>query len=394
MSQGRPANKEYLIPFGTINLERRSYQAYWGGETYQPLDEKWGMVDEFAAESVRECLMYHLAFLSPMEVVNCLHKSSLFHPSRTAIDNILREVGKQTEASYEQIHHAVLNQTPIPDEADVMVCSMDGATILTRESGPKKGRPSERPQNNTDTSAHSSYRNVMTGSFSLYKAGEKEEDHQRLGASYISRRPEENFPTFKQDFEREFCWYRDKLGADIPVILLHDGGRNIWKYCDENPIFHNCLRLVDFYHATEHLSSAAEAIFGKQSPQAKQWYSRWKDKLKKNTDGAQSLLRSMEYYQTQIRGDRRNALEHEITFFRRNADRMDYKGFLDKGFPIGSGPVEAACKTIVKDRLCKSGQRWSLNGAQHILHLRAIVKSGRWESYWKELDTIRLQVAA
>ena len=395
LNRTQPVSKEFLIPFGKIELERQNFQAYWGGESYQPLDEKWGMVGEFATESVRECILFYTAHLSPTEIVNCLSKSSLFHPSKTAIDNILKETGERTEAHFERIHSTMLTQTPIPEKPDVIVGSMDGANILTREPGIKKGRPSERPKDDIKTSAHSSYRNVMTGSFSQYRAADSEHDHQRIGASYISRSPEENFPTFRENFEREFTWYRERFGTDTPFVLLHDGGRNIWKYCDENPLFQDCLKLLDFYHATEHLSWAAEAIFGKQSQSAKQWYRKWKSKLKDSDGGAQCLIRSMEYYQPKIRGKtRRENLERELTFFRRNAERMDYKSFRDKGFPIGSGPVEAACKTIVKDRLCKSGQRWSLDGAQHILHLRAIVKSGRWESYWKEQEEIRLELCA
>ena len=62
--------------------------------------------------------------------------------------------------------------------------------------------------------------------------------------------------------------------------------------------------------------------------------------------------------------------------------RMGYKRFRDKGWPIGSGPVEGACKNIVKQRMCRSGMRWSIPGGQTILTLRAIVKSQRWQTFW------------
>jgi len=78
-----------------------------------------------------------------------------------------------------------------------------------------------------------------------------------------------------------------------------------------------------------------------------------------------------------------------LTFLQNNAHIMDatsatmeYKRFRDNGWPIGSGPVEGACKNIVKQRLCRSGMRWSIPGGQTILSLRSIVKSNRWNEFW------------
>lgn len=273
---------------------------------------------------------------------------------------------------------------------------MDGANLLIREPGLKKGRPAERPRKQEDgKTSESSYRNAMTGVFSLYQAGDEDGDPKRLDATYIARSPEPNFLTFRTDFEREFAWYDKQIDQTAVRVLLHDGGRNIWSYCDGNELYDNCLKLVDFYHAAEHLSKAAEAIFGKQNPRGISWYLKWEARLKEDTAGVRGLINSIKYYQAQVSGENRTKdLAAELTFFTRNAHRMGYKGFLARGLPIGSGPVEAGCKTIVKQRMCKSGQRWSLTGSQHILNLRAVVKSGRWDIYWKSLEAIRLKEAA
>lgn len=81
-------------------------------------------------------------------------------------------------------------------------------------------------------------------------------------------------------------------------------------------------------------------------------------------------------------------LDTEQTFFARNAHRMAYADFRQNGWPIGSGPVEAACKSVVKTRLCRSGMRWSRDGGQHILSLRTYVKSNRWNAMWKQYKHI------
>jgi len=66
---------------------------------------------------------------------------------------------------------------------------------------------------------------------------------------------------------------------------------------------------------------------------------------------------------------------------------MNHAEYLEKGWPIGSGIIEAACKSVVKQRMCRSGQRWSVQGGQAILNLRAIVKSDRWKSFWHEFSS-------
>lgn len=387
--------KEYMLPFGKVILDRCNYQAHWGGPTHQPLDKKWGMVGEFATAPVREAVLFHAAFMSPSEVAQCLQKSSLFKPSVTAITNVINETGERTQEHFSDIHSTIVKEMQVFDKTDAFVASMDGATILLRESGEQTGRPPERPGKEDNNESKSAYRNVMTGTFSQYQTGNKERGHQRLSASYISRSPEKCFPKFKEDFEREFSIHDDLISDDVPRILLNDGARNIWSYIDNTSMYDNCLKLVDFYHATEHLSKAAEAIFGKKSQKATTWYSKYREKLKTTERAVESIIASMKYYQKTLKGKNRlAALKSEMTFFKRNASRMNYQDFVSQGLPIGSGPVEAACKTIVKRRMCGSGMRWSRNGAQHILHFRAIVKSGRWETFWKQHEEIRLQNVA
>ncbi len=63
---------------------------------------------------------------------------------------------------------------------------------------------------------------------------------------------------------------------------------------------------------------------------------------------------------------------------------MEYARYAEKGWPIGSGVIEAACKAVVKQLMCRSDQRWSIKGGQAILNLRSIVKSNRWDGFWNE----------
>jgi hypothetical protein len=74
--------------------------------------------------------------------------------------------------------------------------------------------------------------------------------------------------------------------------------------------------------------------------------------------------------------------------------KMQYAAFRARGLPIGSGPVEAACKTVVENRLKRSGMRWSQQGGQNVLNLRTAVKSNRWDTLWGVYQGASLRRAA
>lgn len=170
-----------------------------------------------------------------------------------------------------------------------------------------------------------------------------------------------------------------------PKVFIADGAPHIWNYKSQTRLLDDWLEILDYYHATEQLNVLAESLFGKDSPQAKTWYSKYADLLLEKNHAAESMLRSAEYYQKkQSRSKSQEAIvKRELKYFRKNLRRMTYWDFRQRGLPIGSGPVESACKTVVKARLCGSGMRWSVSGGQHVLNLRVMRKSRRWDVAWK-----------
>ena len=162
-----------------------------------------------------------------------------------------------------------------------------------------------------------------------------------------------------------------------------DGHPGLEKYIRSNTLLKECHILIDFYHAMEHLSLAAEAIFGKSSDAASKWFDKWRQLLLHREYSVNGLYRSMKYYSTCLHGAKREALRKEMNYFKKRKAKMNYAYYRNRALPIASGPVEAACKSIVKTRLGRSGMRWSRKGGQNVLNLRTYVKSGRWESFWK-----------
>jgi len=379
-----------VTPFGKMPLGRRMYQNAKDTKTHFPLDAAWNMAGESMTLEVREALAYACALTTPEEAHALLAKCAGFRPHPTQIKRCVERIGDKVDAHRAGLEAAVRAPERAPDGTRAVVASLDGANVLLNEAGPKRGRPNERPKGSGRTVSPTCYKNAMVGAVSFYGAvPEGQEAPERLASRYLAHMPEDGAATFKGRFEAEV----DAAQAQAPDavrVVLGDGARGIWTYIERTPLYDGYERLVDYWHTVEHLSRAAEALFGKGTYDAARWFRRYKGKLLEETDGARRVLTSMAYYARTRRLSKsdRAALAQERTFFRRNRDKMHYAEFRRRGLPIGSGPVEAACKSIVNARLCRSGMRWSRPGGQRILDLRAHVKSGRWESFWQNLNQL------
>jgi hypothetical protein len=386
------AEKEFLTKFGHLVIPRRLYQQDVGGEVHVPLDEAWNMQRQFATIDVRDALLYLSALMSPGDTVASLDKVATFSCSKTAIQNIVDEMGKILEEHGDELLDAVRTEEEIPvTKTRVMAVSLDGVNVRLNVPGPKKGRPTERPKDAASMSREtaSCYKNAMVGVVSLYgevpkKQVPDERTPERLQGRVTARMPEEKFPTFREKIETEIHSTMQRLPSDIVKVLLNDGGTNIWNYTDATPLYDGFERIIDFRHVLDHVSLGAEGIFGKGTSKGKAWYRKMEGTLLSDDDGALRVIRSLEYFSDnyEYSATSQKLIADCLTFMRNNSDRMEYKRFRDNGWPIGSGPVEGSCKDIVKKRLCQSGQRWSLRGGQSILSLRAIVKSERWTLFW------------
>ena len=170
---------------------------------------------------------------------------------------------------------------------------------------------------------------------------------------------------------------RDIARAKV-VVFLGDGAVWVWKLARVN--FPNAICILDYYHACEHLKLLAEALYGEGSPLAKKRYRQWrkgllKDKIEQIIVQAKAELPP--------RAQAGKLARKQIAYFQHNRSRMLYQTFRQAGYFIGSGVVEAACKTVVGQRLKNSGMLWSRKGADHLLTVRCAVLSGWFGDFWK-----------
>jgi hypothetical protein len=166
---------------------------------------------------------------------------------------------------------------------------------------------------------------------------------------------------------------------DLEVAALADGAEENWRYF-ERPVYAKATKIVDHGHASQHLRAAMVAYYGDKSVEGRAEYERLRIMLRDQPGGADEVIAALSRLARKMRGKkhkrRRKLLNAELTYFKNQRDRMDYADSQARGLPIGSGVVEAACKTLATQRLKRSGMRWR-DGKQAMLTIRSLQQSNR-----------------
>lgn len=171
---------------------------------------------------------------------------------------------------------------------------------------------------------------------------------------------------------------RRGLRRAAQVIIIGDGAPWVWGLAAEH--FPGAIEIVDLYHAREHLTALSKLVYGVASAKAREWASA---RLAQLDEGeVESLLLSLRRLRPTA-AQTQEAVRQAIGYFDGNRERMRYASFRRQQLFVGSGVIEAGCKTIVGYRLKQSGMRWSLRGANAIISLRCAQLSGRWEEFWE-----------
>lgn len=161
-------------------------------------------------------------------------------------------------------------------------------------------------------------------------------------------------------------------------IVLGDGAPWIWGIAEEH--FPGAIQIVDLYHAREHLAGLGKLLYGPGSATAKAWTAARTEDL--DAGAVERVLAALG--RLRRRGKEvQEAVRKAGNYFETNAARMRYAHFRRQGLFVGSGVVEAGCKTIVGHRLKQSGMRWTVRGANAIIALRCCELSSRWEEFWE-----------
>ena len=359
--------KNWVTPFGRIKVDRRYYQQDSGGDGFAPIDVRCGMVDRFMTADVEEMSAFAAAMLTPSEVECLLDMALPDGPSAKAISRVTKDVGTFFEENAEAVEEHIADADPLSDDGDVLAVSWDGVMVATR-----------------NTSGSTAWREAGVATISIYNSPTDESpEPDRIDARYFARMPESGMTTLIAQVEHQVSQVRQ--GREFrELAVLCDGKDTIWDTAEQSEVLAGAIHILDFYHASSYVSGVANAIYGEGTSRAELWHKPWRDKLQLDDDAVPNLIRTIKRTMATTRkGTKRHeVLRRAVNFLGRNRERMRYAEFIALGLPIGSGPVEAACKNIVNARLKRSGMRWSMKGGQNVLNLRVHLKSDRWDAAW------------
>ena len=205
------------------------------------------------------------------------------------------------------------------------------------------------------------YKETMAGTISFYN-----KEGKRLTTIYLGCSPEKKKGTFDGLFRREIEVVK-KHFPDVKYTGIADGAADNWIFLD--PITE--VQIQDFFHVTEYIKKFADAAY-KKADEGNLFQKEYRAILRDETDGSQQLLTTMKEGILKIKNAAKiEQAQSAITYIENHKHKMDYAEYKKLGYPIGSGVTEAACKTLVKQRLSQSGMKCTKGSVDDILLARA-----------------------
>jgi hypothetical protein len=303
-------------------------------------------------------------------------------PSRSTLDRLPRTLSAHWEAHRQEWEAAVQGQETVPAEATMLAISVDGVMAPLKPAEAKRQeRAAKRAAPGKQASGPTGYREVGCGTLTLY-----DQEGKRWHTVQYARMPEHKKSTLGAQLQAEA---QALLGArpNLRRVYLADGAESNWELLAAvewamggDPT--TSVQIVDFYHACEHLKGGCDAVWGERTVRSQAEFARLRVLLKEADAGAERIIGTLCYHAGRATGTRCKRIRSALTYFRNQRHRMQYAAYQRQHLPIASGVMEAACKTLVTQRLKGSGMAWTRAGGQAILTLRSLLQSGRLDKAW------------
>jgi len=292
--------------------------------------------------------------------------------SAKSVERTAEAVGQQIAAREQQeIHRAVQLDLPvvIGESVPILYVEMDGTgvPVVKKETLDRKGKQDRQP-------AHT--REMKLGCVFTQTRWDKE--------GYALRDPDsttyvgaiETAEAFGKRLYVE-AWKRGSSRA-LKKVVLGDGAEWIWNLANQH--FPGAVQIVDLFHARQHLWELVRKLYPNDEREQKRWVRVQQKRLDKGK--IEKLVLAFKSIQTR-NPEVAEKLRTETEYFQTNAERMRYPKFRKQHLFVGSGVIEAGCKTVIGSRLKRSGMFWTVRGANAILALRCCQLNGRFEDYWE-----------
>lgn len=374
--------KTYLSASGPVTVRRNLFRPSGGGKSVCGLDLRAGLVGGLCTPVLARQVSYAMGHMTSVETAKLFVEFGVEGPSSSTCDRLPKVVGEVWERNREQWEAVLREQETVPAEAMIMAVSLDGVMVPDKHAQREAKAEREKRRKNLSkaTGGPAGYREVGCGTVSLFDVEGKRLDTVRYG-----RAPEYKKKTLTEQLDAEVA---SILGGrpDLTLVALADGAEENWRYFD-GLTWKHATKIVDHGHACQHLKAGLAASYGADNVPGRAEYERLKVILKDEPGGVDYVITALRQLERKLRETghrhktRSEALRKERKYFENQRERMDYARYQKLGLPIGSGVVEAACKTLATQRLKRSGMSWG-DGKQPILTIRSLQQSNRWDRGW------------
>lgn len=402
----QPVRRRLRTIFGVHQFEAFVYRTGKHSHTAiaaRPVDERLGIGPEQFSPLVQEFTMMFCceqAFGVAAETFETIFRQQL---SVDSLERTSRRMGTQAAEFLE-----ALADPPADEEGEFLVLTADGKGVpMVRKDAqrlkacdPKPARPGNRRMA-TVASVYSidpfvrTPQQILAALFSSADADESvlssrpEPQHKRYLAKFAEVLPDLGEEPVSGT-QLVLSWASRQVECrrqpDQPLIRLMDGQHSLWDEADaaqDGVPDDRIVDILDLIHVAGYVWTAAKAFYSYQGDQE----AFAMELLGQILEGqVNSVIRRLRCLATRrgLRGTKRTDVERVCGYFSAHSHRMKYDEYLARGYPVATGVIEGACRHLVKDRMERSGMKWTCEGARELLHLRCLRASGYWEAFHKQ----------
>ncbi len=362
-------DKMVLTVLGPVTIQRAYYYDKQAAKGYCPKDVTLDIAETSFSPGVRRMMAKAGAYRPFGLGQEDIKEMAGIEVDSKAIERISHHLGEEVERFYRREGSQFLSGKVVPlKPVRTMYLCMDatGVPVVKAETANRKGKGDQGQAKTREAKLGCVFTQTSVDEKGYPR---REED----STSYVGAI--ETTEAFGERMDSEAL--RRGLERAQRVCAIGDGAPWIWNIVEER--FYGAIQIIDLYHAREHYWSVARAVFGTDLKKLNQWTERRREEL--NEGKVQEVIKAIKRL-TVTTPEQKKTVEGEIAFFERNKHRMRYADFRKQGLFVGSGVVEAGCRTVIGQRLKQSGMHWTVKGANAIIAVRCCILSNRWEDFW------------
>jgi len=364
----------YYTMAGPVVVTRSLYRerGVRNGKVVDPVSVRAGVVADGWLPRTARAMAHALQQSTSRDAEAWARESKRLPYSRSSFERVAHAVGEVYLPHHVEIEGVLIEEFVVPKEARSISASLDRVNVPMEEP---RARPVGRPRKNAPKRPIArNFRQAYCATVTLHDA-----DGEALHTIRYGRMPQGNVVELVEGMAADVGMLISQR-SDLRVQLLCDGAPEMWnllraQFNEEN--FGEVHELIDLRHTIEKLRAAAEVIHGEAGNHPVT--QRWKLRLLNSSPAAESILAELHASGLEhVKVGKTMPVHEAITYLTNQGDRMDYASARRIGLPLGSGNVEATCKSLVEVRFKRAGSRWKEPSGEHIIHLRALAISDRW----------------